>query len=90
MGFKKVFLLASLALAFQTPNMEGRKESEWGYKRRIKRPKRKSPLTPKQQKARAKAKRASKERNKLRAHPNYHIQLKNERKSRSINNEQRH
>lgn len=66
-------------------NMQGRKESVREREWRIRRAKeRKQPLTPKQKKARAKSKRASKRRNELRSHPNYKMQLKNERKSRSI------
>lgn len=85
-GGLKTILATTALLAFSIEaNLKGGKETNWERDRRIRRTReRKQPLTPKQKKARAKSKRASKTRNKLRCHPNYKVQLKNERKSRSI------
>ncbi len=88
MSLNRFLLLASAAMVFSVGNIQGRKEDEWETRHRIRNFKltksKKTPLTPKQQKARDKSKRASKDRNKLRRHKNYPIQLKNERASRSI------
>lgn len=83
----RLLLLSSIAMAFSHANMGGRQISSYEQERRKRNAElaasKKKPLTPKQQKARNKSKLASKSRNKLRKHPNYHKQLKNERASRS-------
>lgn len=77
-----------LVLAPGSVNIQGGRISEYELYRRKRNAElqasKKPPLTKKQQKARDKSKRASKARNKLRQHPNYKMQLKNERISRSI------